>query len=917
MDNYTIINKFMHKTIALFARTTFLLMLLLVPSLAMADKQAWVEYQEGTATLTFHYDENKEVTTATAKYDLNSGSDKPGWVTDKNPKKTVTTVVFDSSFADARPTTTTRWFYTFTKLTRLDGIEYLNTSMVTDMSYMFYRCISLAELDLSHFDTGNVTTMEAMFYSLPLTKLDLSNFNTSNVKSMKRMFYDCKQLETVNVTSFNTEKTRTMYSMFERCESLTELDLTSFDLCGFAYDSDGIQRMFCNCTKLRNIMVTSSFTIRTWPTGVSSTNNIVFLGATSLPNFNASDVSSKRCKDISEEGYVNYVAHGSDKWVEYQESTATLIFHYDRFKAYTEATGKYNFNSGDSVPEWQGKDIKKVVFNKEMKKATPSSCYHWFYGMDKLASIEGLDLLNTSEVTNMAGMFHGCSLLESLDLSSFNTTNVTDMSDMLSSCTALKEIFASTNFVVADNVTSTAMFEGCTRLLGFDAEKVDAAKAKDLTEGGYLNFVNIAASLWVEYQEATKTLTFHYDKQRALTTATDTYDFTYGTTDKYLNNTAPTKAVFLKELSEARPETCEAWFMNKSSLQTIEGMEYLNTSGVEEMQGMFQSCSSLTSLDLTHFDTKRLSDTYHMFNGCSNLKNIYVSADFSMENVSKSGYMFTGCYSLPNFDADATNNKDKANYTDGYLTLRRQFSVGDKDYNVDGYGNNALCNDNVEFTDGKAFMSSFNFKLADDKTASYTRTMTNKWGTLCLPFEINAESADCNFYTINAIDTDKLTLTQLSGTIAAGTPVIISKKSDSQTGIAISTTAAHVAYMPVVTESGDYLDGAFEPTYLADGNGYFIANNKFYKVSDYTSEDSCVKVNPYRAYILTNETSSAKYAPVLNIVTDDKTTSIDSVIDTLNADAEYYDINGRRLEGLQRGLNIVRRGNKTTKVIIK
>lgn len=916
MDNYTIINTFMHKTIALFARTTFLLMLLLVPSLAMADKQAWVEYQEGTATLTFHYDENKEATTATTKYDLNSGSDKPGWVTDRNPKKTVTTVVFDSNFADARPTTTAHWFYTFTKLTQIDGIEYLNTSEVTDMSYMFYRCISLTELDLSHFDTGKVTTMEAMFYSLPLTELDLSNFNTSNVKSMKRMFYDCNQLASVNVTSFNTEKTATMHSMFEKCESLTELDLTSFNLCGLSYYSSGIPRMFCNCTKLRNIMVTSGFAVKTWPDWWSPTSDKVFLGATSLPNFDASDVSSKRCIDISEGGYVNHVEKGSDIWVEYQDSTATLIFHNDRLKAYTEAKVKYDVNTGDSVPKWLGMDIKKVVFDKEMKKATPTSCYQWFYGMDKLASIEGLNLLNTSEVTNMAGMFHGCSLLESLDLSSFNTTNVTDMSDMLSSCTALKEIFASKNFVVADNVTSTAMFEGCTRLLGFDAEKVDAAKAKDLTEGGYLNFVNIAASLWVEYQEATKTLTFHYDKQRALTTATDTYDLTNGPNDKYLNNTAPTKAVFLKELSEARPETCERWFMNKSSLQTIEGMEYLNTSGVVEMMGMFHLCSSLTSLDLTHFDTKRLSDTFHMFYGCSSLKNIYVSADFSMENVSKSGYMFTGCYSLPNFDANAIN-KDKANYTDGYLTLRRQFSVGDKDYNVDGYGDNALCNDNVEFTDGKAFMSSFDFKLADDKTASYTRTMTNKWGTLCLPFEINAESADCNFYTINAIDTDKLTLTQLSGTIAAGTPVIISKKSDSQTGIAISTTAAHVAYMPVVTESGDYLDGAFEPTYLADGNGYFIANNKFYKVSDYTSEDSYVKVNPYRAYILTNETSSAKYAPVLNIVTDDKTTSIDSVIDTLNADAEYYDINGRRLEGLQRGLNIVRRGNKTTKVIIK
>ncbi len=905
----------MHKTIVLFARTTFLLMLLLVPSLVMADKQAWVEYQEGTATLTFHYDENKEATTATAKYDLNTGSDKPEWVTAKNPKKTVTRVVIDSCFVDARPTTTTRWFYTFTKLTRIDGIEYLNTSEVTDMSYMFYRCISLTSLDLSHFDTGNVTTMESMFYSMPFTKLDLSNFNTSKVLSMKRMFYDCNKLTSVNVTSFNTEKATTLYAMFEKCKSLTELDLTSFKLC--MYDGNGIDRMFCNCTKLRNIMVTGCFKIDIWTSWLAPTSDKLFLGATSLPNFDASDVSAKRCKDISEGGYVNNMDYALAQWVEYQDSTATLIFHNDRLKAYTEATAKYDINTGNTVPEWLGKDIEKVVFDKEMKKATPSSCYHWFYGMDKLDSIEGLDLLNTSEVTNMAGMFHGCSLLESLDLSSFNTAKVTDMSDMLSSCTALKEVFAGENFVVANNMTSTAMFEGCTNLPGFDAGNVDAAKAKDLTVGGYLNFVNITGAPWVEYQEDTRTLTFHYDKQRPYITATGKYDFTYES-DNWRNwqSTDPTKVVFCEEFSEVRPRTCVSWFQNKESLQTVEGMENLNTSEVMDMSRMFYSCSSLTSLDLTHSDTKKLIFTAYMLKGCSNLKNIYVSADFSMQNVAASDNMFLECYSLPNFDG--TTTKDKANYTDGYLTLRRQFSVGEKDYNVDGYGDKALCNDDVEFTDDKAFMSSFDFKFADDKTASFTRTMANKWGTLCLPFEINADNADCNFYTIKGIDADKLTLTQLSGTIAAGTPVIISKKSDSQTGIAISSKAANVVYMPVVTENGDYLDGVLEPTYLADGKGYFLDNNKFYKVSDYTDEDKCVEVGPYCAYILTDETSSAKYDSVLNIVTDDEAASISYVIDTLNTDAKYYDINGRQTNSVQKGVNIVRLGNgKTMKICVK
>ena len=911
----------MHKTIISFARTTFFIMLLLVPSLAMADKQAWVEYQEGTATLTFHYDENKETTSATAKYDLNSGSSWPEWVDAKNPKKTVTTVVFDSCFIDARPTTTACWFYTFTKLNTIKGIEYLNTDSVTNMKSMFYRCTSLTELDLSHFNTSNVTTMENMFYGLKLTSLDLSSFNTSKVTTMKNMFYYCENLTSLNVKSFNTKNTTDMHGIFKGCKSLVELDLTSFDVSNAG---EGLGHAFYNCVKLRNIMVTDAFHAECWEKNHGyywdRFSADMFKGAVSLPNYSSENVGCHKACDISEYGYLNNVSNPSSAWVEYQDSIGTLTFHYDRFRPYTKAAATYDLNKDDSIPDWQGKLIAKVVFCKEMKDFTPTNCYCWFAGMRTLRTIENLDFLNTSNVTSMAYMFYACTELVSLDLRNFNTAKVTNFTQMFWYCGSLKNIMAGENFTVASGAASAEMFNKCISLPNYDGSKIDASMAKDVTMGGYLNISYVTPKAWVEYQDSTRTLTFHYDNQRFLTTATGIYDFDGDNYNSYENwrETDPVKVVFREEFCEVLPQYCNRWFFNKRNLAEIEGLENLNTSELKDVSEMFMSCDSLTSLDLTHFVTDSLLDTRWMFKSCSNLKNIYVSEDFSLPNLLRGEDMFTGCSSLPNYDGNATTS-DKANYTDGYLTLRRQFSVGDKDYNVDGYGDNAQCDADVDFTDGNAFMSWFDFKLADGKKASYTRTMVNKWGTLCLPFEINADAADCNFYTINAINADTLTLTQQSGTIAAGTPVIISQKSNDQSGITISTAAAKIVYMPVVAESNTYLDGAFEPTYLADGKGYFIANNKFYKVSDYTIEDStCVKVNPYRAYIMTEEASSAKYASVLNIMTDDEaTTSVSSVIDALNDDEEYYDINGRRIECLRKGLNIVKRGNKTIKVIIK
>lgn len=894
------------------------MVLLLVPLFAHADAEAWVEYQADTKTLTFRYDEFKDQINATAKYDLSiDSSSKPGWISDSNTRENVTKVVFTNDFANVRPTNCTHWFWDMVNLSTIEGMEYFNTSKVTDMGYMFYRCVSLTSLDLSHFDTSNVTTMESMFSNMKLTSLDLSKFNTEKVVSMKNMFYYCDNLTDVNVTSFVISRSSTLYGMFDHCKSLIELNLTSFDISGM-YNKNGIDRMFRYCTKLRNILVNVwAFSISDWGSELDSFCKDLFSNATSLPNFDRNWTNHLKCKDMSQGGYLNHNGYTPTKWVEYQESTSTLTFHYDRFEGFTDATGKYDFNKGDTVPEWLGKNITKVVFDKEMKKARPTTCYHWFDGMDKLTTIEGINYLNTSEVTNMAGMFEGSSQLDSLDLTGFNTSKVKDMSSMFASCTLLNNIFAADTFVVADNVKGDKMFEGCMGLPVYDYEKVDKTKAIDITLGGYINFTNVATPAWVEYVENTSTLIFHSDKLRACAEGNKTFDFDPSITTNFKKwyDINPETVVISRDFRNVKLQNCTFWFYNKTSLKEIMGMQNLNTSKLTRMDGMFGNCTSLTSLDMTSLDLSGVTNTNDMFLGCSNLKNIYVSANFSLPSRMTSTDMFRDCTQLPNFDSSNVT-KDKANYVDGYFTLCRNFTVGDKTYSV--YGTDPVCNDNVKIENNELLSSDFIFKFDNSHSASYHRDVTNSWNTLCLPFAFDASSqnGNCKFYGITEVSSDVISVKEVTGEVKAGKPLLVYTTQDSFDVSGEPSTKIVLSPLDDTNMVGTFKRISIK---YADYT-YFIAKNKFWNsLNTLINTQSQIKVSPYRAYITTSSSSGTK--PVSLDISTDNTDDISNIAATVVSDmlhdSQLYDIQGRRLMTPTRGLVIVKKNGITRKMVIK
>ena len=183
-------------------------------------QESYAVFDETTNTLTFKHDNNKPA----GAFELNEDYNAPGWYKPDGSgcnKNYINKVVFDASFAKARPTSCYSWFRGCTDLTTIEGIEYLNTENVTNMSYMFWRCSTLTTLDVSKFDTKNVTNMISMFSGCRLTTLDLSSFDTKNVTDMSWMFSFDPALTTIYASDkFVTTACDNDYDMFVGCTNL-------------------------------------------------------------------------------------------------------------------------------------------------------------------------------------------------------------------------------------------------------------------------------------------------------------------------------------------------------------------------------------------------------------------------------------------------------------------------------------------------------------------------------------------------------------------------------------------------------------------------------------------------------------------------------------------------------------------------
>ena len=823
-------------------------------------------------------------------------------------KSAIKNIVFDKSINTYTPTSLNSFFGDLDELQTITDLKYLNTANVTDMSYMFYSCQELSSLDLTNFNTANVTDMGNMFEGCSaLTSLDLTNFNTANVENMSSMFYDCSALKSLDLTNFNTanvtymsymfyncqnlskldvsnfntEKLLTMCSMFQKCKNLTSLDLSNFNTKSVTE----MAQMFSDCSTLQNIYVSENFV-----TGRVYVDYHMFYGCTNLKDYSDSKVDHTYAN--YESGYFTLI----ENYAVFDQTTGTLTFG----RGTNKPAGAYDLNEGEGQPAWinQSDNIKKVVFDTSFAMARPTSCYWWFAGCKNLTEIEGVENLNTRNVTSMRNMFDACSNLESLDLSNFDTQNVIYMNYMFYGCSKLTSLDLS-KFNNQKVTGMISMFEGCSGLKSLNLSKFNTQSVTDMSN----MFYGCSGLTSLDLSK--------FDTQK-LQGMSGMFSGCSGLTSLDLSKFDTQNVIDMMSV-----------FENCSGLTSLD-LSNFNTQNVEFMLSMFKGCSSLTSLDLSNFDTKKVERMSDMFSGCSSLTTIYASDKFVITEHSYGSNMFSGCTKLKGaiteYDENKTDHK-YANYKTGYFSKL----VGKNGDEKIGAAGETLATNNLVLADGKDFVAYEPFAAKD---AFYSRTIPSgsKWGTLCVPFAIDqSKITECKFYRLTGIDTDKECITLESyeeGIIPAGTPVLF-KMNEGKTSLNLSASNAEIATAPTVagTNKDVNLVGSFTKiggngNQGLDKNDYIIGKDKFWRVSE-LKDGNGVGIKPMRAYIHPATAAQAR-AAMLSIGKGDGTTAIDNLNAISNdANAEYYDANGRRTNGLQKGLNIVKRGSKTYKIMVK
>lgn len=913
------------------ALSLLLMLVLLQPVMAqIQDPIMYARLNRETQTLTLYYDTKIDYWLDRLIVDNQSL-----WL-DGSERKKIKTVVFDESFKHARPKSCDQWFYLFEGLTKIEHLDYLNTSEVENMGSMFSNCTSLETLDLSSFNTEKVTNMSEMFVgstnlrtiNLPkgfigsnvtdlngmfrgcasLTELDLSGSNAEKVKDMCKMFYgcfalsnlnlsgfktgsltdmrylfsSCQSLESLDLSGFNTENVTSMESMFSQCSSLRSLDLSSFNTSKVI----DMNLMFYKCTNLESIDL-SSFDTENLQKMANMFYSCTKLETLDLSSFATPNMTSMRsafqnCKNLK----TIYVtsAFTTDKVTEGSYAFAGCVnlpnYNPDKTGVEMAHTGEGGYLTA-ATASWVRWDAPTgtLSFHRSATKPVGDNILDLGYGNYPNWDTHAAEIkkvvfkagFRDETHTTCSKWFSGCTNLTSIEgIENLNTSNVKYMNEMFGQCSNLETLDLS-HFNTEKVGNMSNMFNGCTKL-------------RDLNISSF-NTENVTNMYGMFYG----------------CSSLETLDLSHFNT----KNVLYTGLCYM--------------FNGCSSLSSLDVSNFTTDKPRMQLDGLFQGCSSLQTLDLSSFSTGGANSVNDMFDGCSALRTIYVSKLFTFNRGVSSSNMFRDCHLLKGAISFERSKVDKtyANYKSGYLTKK----VGTNGKEIIGATGSPLTIDALPLDDSKAYTL---YEDCDVNAATYEREVKSEWATLCLPYTIHpsSENNTCYFYTLKSVGAKSVELVRVEeGVIEAGQPVVVRKKNAEQTSFCVvSGTAspdekAKAVTKPTNRETGHRLMGTFAPIELAD-DCYFIAKDLFRLVSDYKPAATGVKIAAYRAYIQPEGTLEGGSAQ-LTIGVDEGTNQVDAatLVDLLNdTEAEYYDVQGRRIPQLQRGINIVKVGSKVMKV---
>ena len=690
------------------------------------------------------------------------------------------------------------------------------------------------------------------------------SFSTYTPTSLYKFFVNLTKLKTITGLEYlNTEKVTNMSYMFFNCSSLTSLDVTHFNTAKVT----NMNRLFAYCSSLTSLDVTHFNTAKV------TNMNSMFEGCSSLTSL---DVTYFNTANVT--GMNNMF---------YSCSALTTIYASDNF-----VTDKveYSYNMFYDCTSLKGTTLEYVASKTDHNYAncgtdgyfTPGCGYAEFDNATgtltfsyKVVKPEGAYDLNV-EITEPGWRTHKNEIKKVVFDASFANARPTSCYYWFYECKNLVNIEGIENLNTEKVTNMDLMFASCSALTSLDVTKFNTAKVRNM----YSMFMKCSGLKSLDVT--------NFDTGNVISMA-------------YM-------------------------FYGCSALTSLD-LTNFNTAKVTDMCFMFNKCSGLTSLNLTKFNTAEVTDMRQMFNECSALTTIYASDEFVTTNVETGSNMFFNCIKLKGFiEYNKNTDKDKdnykyANYKTGYFTKL----VGKNGDEKIGAAGKTLATDNLVLDDDKDFVAYEPFAA---KAASYNRTMkeSTTWATLCLPFEVSL--ADKNFRAFKLLSADEGTetveLEEIKTSIEAGTPVIIKMK-DGATKLNFTVADKEIAkdVQTAETANGNYqLQGLYTQKEFSkdtDNNCYIVKGDKLMNPAKLLGETATKSVGskPFRAYMADNSSAPAAGARMFSISVGGSTTAIEQLETTADSKAEYYDLQGRRLQNLQKGVNIVKRGGKTMKVIIK
>ena len=583
-------------------------------------------------------------------------------------------------------------------------------------------------------------------------------------------------------------------------------------------------------------------------------------------------------------------------------------------------TAVYTINdSGTSQPGWKAykENITTVNFQSSFSSFRPKYLYGWFNGFSNLTTIVNMRYLNTSSVTRMDLMFQGCRKLTSIDVTGFNTSNVTDMDAMFYGCSGLTSLNVK-GFNTSKVTSMSSMFSGCSGLTSLDVSKFDTSNVTNMSQMFYgcSGLTSLAVSGF---------------NTSNVTNMSSMFCDCRGLTSFAVSGFNTSNVTNMSQM-----------FCGCSGLTSL-AVSGFNTSNVTNMGSMFYGCSGLTSLDLSGFNTGNVTNMLAMFSNSGKLRSLTFGKNFSMDKVTNSSNkvdIFNNCPSLRYIDFHASDDADAITSVQRttastmfngtpqttviYLPHGSQYvtNVANVVYSYNGNAANLRCpeyysEDKVDIELPRDFKTN---------RAEYSRaSMASTYGTVVLPYDFTTNS-DIQAYTLDGDNSETMSFKDTE-TVQAHTPFAFKKlgnpqfiMEDSNFGITVKATLSTSAaeggspYTANTNLSNWTTKGYYVSETVSDYTGtYYIAGDKFYLA------DGALTLYPHRVtFQLSSGASGAKCYDIA--VSDGQVTDAIEAADMRKTEREaqdIYDMQGRRLNSLRHGVNIVRMSDGSVRKVIK